>query len=44
MAMVLLAHPYNASDDLTRARSVGAYLHELWTERALILGIRNNLR
>jgi hypothetical protein len=38
-AMILLALPERAADDIERATVVGAYLQDLWSERAAILGL-----
>ena len=40
-AMILLALPERAADDIERATVVGAYLQDLWSERAAILGLNS---
>jgi hypothetical protein len=44
MATILLAFPRNAADDTTKAVAVGAYLHDLWSERARVLVTNGDAR
>ena len=38
MATLLLAHPSDAADDTEKAAAVGAFLQDLWEERARVNG------
>ena len=38
---LILARPRGATENLERAREVGAYVHDLWTRRAKLLGTNN---
>jgi hypothetical protein len=44
MAMIILAFPNNATDDIPRAKLVGEFLFDLWSTRATLLELRNTLR
>lgn len=39
---LILARPRGASEDLERAKRVGALVHDLWTSRARALGLSSN--
>jgi hypothetical protein len=42
-AVMILAWPESAADDIERAKTVGRLLHALWTQRSSILGLRPSL-
>ena len=44
MAMIILAFPNNATEDIPRAKLVGEFLFDLWSTRATLLELRNTLR